>query len=334
MKKLFEILGQQPLLDRDVGIEIECEGENLAIVNNAIWNTVDDGSLRGYFPDSRAEFVLKKPIPAKGVNAALSQLIKAQANAKLNFSFRTSVHVHVNVQGLTQVQLINMIYTYLLLEEAMMNYCGRDRKGNRFCLRLADAEGILDSITYLIEKGVEQFVYNFHEDNIRYSAINLGSLRKYGSLEFRGMRGNLDNKILTTWCTALLNIRAYAMLVENPHKIYDDFIKGTPIDFLHLVLQEVSEEFISNKIEKELQKSFSLSLDIPFKFKIRKEEEIKPVVKEVKRVKGVRIAPNAVYDGLMVNELNNRAAPEAFFRPEDLQEWGIAQAMPVQLDEN
>ena len=284
MKKLFEILGQQPLLDRDVGIEIECEGDNLVEVNNAFWKTVDDGSLRGGYPNQRAEFVLKKPIPIKNVNAALTQLVKAQENAKLNFSFRTSVHVHVNIQGLTEPQLINMIYTYMLLEEAMMNYCGRDRKGNRFCLRLADAEGILDAITYLITHGIKEFMYNYHEDQVRYSGLNLAAITKYGSLEFRGMRGNLDLNVLNTWCNALVNIRNYAMNVEKPRDIYDDFIEGTPTEFLHRVLKDYAAPFISPKIDKEMQKSFSLSIDIPHTYSVyranKKIEEEKVNVKK------------------------------------------------------
>ena len=266
MKKVFEILGQPLLANRDVGIEIECEGENLKVWESPYWKIEDDGSLRGVFPTGRAEYVLKKPIPIKSVGKAMDDIILAQKEAKFNFSFRTSVHVHVNVQELTEKELVSMIYTYLLLEEAFMNYCGKERKGNRFCLRLQDADGILDFVNSIVEHGLPWFVANSREDHMRYSAINLAALRKYGSLEFRGMRGTMDKTIITNWCNALVNVRSYAVLMQTPTKIYEEFAELGPLAFMQKVLGDYSDVFNSPKLEREINRSFSLSIDIPHMF--------------------------------------------------------------------
>lgn len=280
MKKVFEILGQPLLAKRDVGIEIECEGKNLSFADTVYWNTEDDGSLRGVFPTGRAEFVLKKPIPIGSVDKAMDELIQIQKNATLNFSFRTSVHVHLNVQELTEQELLSTIYTYLLLEEVLMNYCGKERKGNRFCLRLQDADGILDFVNVMIEHGFAFFVANGREDHMRYSAINLAALRKYGSLEFRGMRGNMDKGIVSNWCKAIVALRTYAQKMQTPTAVYEQFSELGPVKFMQSVLGELTDVFASPRDEREINRSFSLSIDIPHMFAymaLKNKEVVAPV---------------------------------------------------------
>lgn len=282
MKQIYQLLGLgSPLVNGDLGIEIECEGANLRVAaedNSKYWKTVNDGSLRGVYPVSCAEFVLRKPIKAKDAKAAIQELITIQEEAKLAFSFRTSVHVHVNIQELTEVQLLNLVYTYLLLEEPLLNYCGKERKGNRFCLRLSDAEGSLEYITAWIAKSFESLRLMV-EGTIRYSSINLAAVRKYGSVEFRGMRGTMDIGTLTNWCTALLRIRAFAMNSKDPSFVYETFCNMGAIEFLNHVLGDVAPVYVYPQVEEGMSKSFSLSIDIPaifHRYKDRFKDKVEP----------------------------------------------------------
>lgn len=286
MKQIYQLLGLgSPLLDGDLGIEIECEGAHLRVAdedNSKYWKTVNDGSLRGVYPDSCAEFVLRRPIKAKDAKAAIQELIAIQTDAKLAFSFRTSVHVHVNIQELTEVQLLNLVYTYLLLEEPLLNYCGKERKGNRFCLRLSDAEGSLEYITAWIAKSFDSLRL-MAEGTIRYSSINLAAVRKYGSVEFRGMRGTIDIGTLTNWCTALLRIRAFAMASKDPSFVYETFCNMGAIGFLNHVLGDVAPVYVYPQVEEGMSKSFSLSIDIPAifnRYKDRFKEKVAPPEEE------------------------------------------------------
>lgn len=269
MKKIHELLGKKPL-NGDVGIEIEAEGEHMKAVDTKYWLTCDDGSLRGRYPDQRAEFVLVNPIPISVVKAAVTELTKLQEAAKINFSFRTSVHVHVNVMELTEKQVLNMVYTYMLLEEPLMNFCGKERKGNRFCLRLQDAEGLLDTVLEFSKKG---WKYLPPENQIRYAAVNLGALHKYGSVEFRGMRGTMDVATITTWANALVCLRTFAVNQENPQAIFDLFLDNTPEEFLRLVLGKFADPFVYKKMDKDILRSFSLSIDVPSMYKELVEKE-------------------------------------------------------------
>lgn len=261
MKKLFEIF-RLPRAEGDVGIEIEVEGARFPEQVPPQWRSDVDGSLRG---ESR-EFILAKPIPFKQVKKALTDLeecLKA-AKTKLTFSFRTSVHVHINVQDLNMIQYQNFLYTYLLLEEPLMTYCGRERKGNRFCLRLQDAEGMLESFLPIF-RDHEVGLKNVPNNQVRYSAVNIEATKKYGSLEFRGMRGNLDVETLDTWVSALHQLRDYAVKMESPVDIYDAYSKLDPTDFIREVLgDKLAAKFYYPKMVKDIQRSFSLSIDLPF----------------------------------------------------------------------
>jgi hypothetical protein len=201
---------------------------------------------------------------------ALYFLKEKLKESTLRFSFRTSVHVHVNVQELEYNQLLNMIYTYFLIEEPLMTFCGKERKGNRFCLRLQDAEGILDTLVPLFRH--KDYLGDIQEEKIRYSALNLAALNKFGSLEFRAMKGNLDVPKISTWMQALFNLREFAMSADNPREILGLFQNNTPAKFLELVLKDVTPSFVYPKMDRDMQQSLSLSLDLPYSYPLKKRE--------------------------------------------------------------
>ena len=279
MQKLFEIYGK-PKTEGDIGIEVECEGANLVRVEGGGWHTEDDGSLRpaGGFPTLKCEWVLDTPVPLDDVKNKLLFLAKKQDKATLKFGFRTSVHVHVNCQELTYYQLLNMIYIYFLYEEPLINFCGEGRKANRFCLRLRDAEGQLDAINRLIALG-EIGLHKLQRDRTRYSALNLEALPKYGSLEFRGMRGTLDVPVLMSWVNMCHSIREAAKQYEDVSAVHDAFVKLGPEEFGKKVFGKEFKEL--EDVEDGAALGYSLSLDLPYMFK---EEKKKPY-KEYKPLK-------------------------------------------------
>jgi len=266
MKKLYELLNMNKPIEGDVGIEIECEGKNLHEVFEKGWRTENDGSLRGRYPETCAEYILDSPIKVNKVEEYVHNLAASLEGAKFDFSFRTSVHVHVNAQDLTEAQVCNMVYTYLLLEEPLINFCGRDRKGNRFCLRVVDAEGIVGYVRQMCEKGVRT-AFNWDENQIRYSAINLASMRKYGSIEFRSMRGNMDADTIHIWANSLVALREYAKTKASPQEIREEFEKNGAAKFIKKVLAGYAVYYDYPRAVKEMQRSFSLTLEIPYSYK-------------------------------------------------------------------
>ena len=288
MHKLFEILGKRKV-EGDVGIEVECEGANLVRVEEKNWHTEDDGSLRpvGGFPSLKCEWVLDTPIPVNEVRDSLTYLAKRQEKATLNFGFRTSVHVHVNCQDLTYYQLLNMVYIYFLYEEPLINFCGEGRKANRFCLRVRDAEGQLEAIQELMQWG-EQGLLKMRPDRTRYSALNLEALPKYGSLEFRGMRGTLDVPTLLSWVNMCVSIREAAKKYEDIEAVHEAFIKLGSEEFGQLVFGKELKKL--ENVEEGAALGYSLALDIPYAFKEAKKKPYKEYKKPAEAEAKVRAA--------------------------------------------
>lgn len=262
MKKLLQLLVAEEQAG-DYGIEVEIEGI-LAPIDTRVWRSEADNSLR----NGGMEYVMNAPLPLNKVEDAMSQLKKHHdVNSKLvSFSFRTSVHVHMNVQQFTYTQLLNLLYTYFLLEEPLMNLCGESRKGNRFCLRLQDAEAVSDMMKKMFECG-EAAIRYIPKDVYRYCAINIDALKKYGSIEFRAMEGNLDVPRIVTWVNVLDKIKQFALSQESPASIYNQFIATSPKEFIDSVLEELAGKVHYKDEEGDLKRSFSLSIDMPFAYR-------------------------------------------------------------------
>lgn len=271
MKKLYELLKVNKT-NGDVGIEIECEGDGLKAIEDYGWTSVADGSLRGTFPKQSCEWVLEKPVLMQDVKSYLQHLLDYQSKAKFKFSFRTSVHVHINVQQLTINQIVNMMYTYLLCETALMNKCGESRIGNRFCLRLEDAEGLSFQLASLIRNSENRFVFDNPGDSVRYAAMNISAIWKYGSLEFRGMEGNLDVDRITNWAQTLINIRTFACQFKNIQDVHDFFVKSSPKEFFNAAIGDRAIDYVYDGLEYDMRRNFSYTIDLPYAYKEPVEE--------------------------------------------------------------
>ena len=275
MKKLYEYLRADKKKKGELGIEIEMEGDDLPDVDDVYWKTERDGSLR----DGK-EYVLKAPVSLEETSAALLSLKAELTDSKPSFSFRTSVHVHLNVQEMTHKEICSLIYLYYLLEEPLMTYCGRSRKGNRFCLRLQDADGVINNLRLLFNVGMEFAVNNIDQDAVRYSALNIASLPKYGSLEFRAMEGNIDINRLNIWLLAITKLKKAATNGLTPIDWYNRMNLLGSKRILEEVLDDVSEHFTYPRMEKDMALSASLSIDLPFLYAPEKEA-VKAVRKRV-----------------------------------------------------
>lgn len=260
--KIHEIVNLPSQEGVDVGIEIEVEGEQLPTEVSKYWSVIPDGSLRGGL-----EYVYKQP---KNVGMVEETLIELQNTfiknkSKPKFSFRTSVHVHVNCLPLTYQQVLNYIYTYYLLEDILVDFCGESRKGNRFCLRLQDADGSLEYIEKLFSSTGGQRVFRrIPRDMIRYAALNIEALPKFGTLEFRSMRGTLDGNVIIPWVETLVNIREYAKGFENSRAIFDRLEEIGERQFFQEAIGKHYPLLDNGKVERSINLGRSLSVNLPF----------------------------------------------------------------------
>lgn len=227
------------LAPNEVGIEIEAEGIRLPKKLDPIWEIVHDGSLRGH----AFEYVLKKPIPRLAVQQVLEDMNKAFELRKsvIEDSGRAGVHIHINVRDMNRSELYNFIVLYLIFENILVELCGTARKGNLFCLRLKDAELVLD---YLKES--LHGLHILYTDTIRYASMNCKALLQYGSLEFRAMRSTIDPVVLNDWIEVLLCLKDTARTFKNPPEILADLSSTPGFLFAKEIFGEILSYFPSS----------------------------------------------------------------------------------------
>jgi len=201
----------------EVGIEIEVEGNQLpdAVVG---WRREEDGSLRG----ESCEYVLRRPCKREQVGEYLSRITKGYEDnsSYITESARQSIHIHINVQDMSLTEVYSFIVLFLIYETSLVNYCGGDRVGNLFCLRSSDAEYLLSSLEAAASPS------RFHRldtDQLRYSALNVVSLFKFGSLEFRSMRGTSNFEMVEKWVGLLLRLKDMAKQAHNPLSLVSEY---------------------------------------------------------------------------------------------------------------
>lgn len=216
--------------DKEIGIEIECEGKSLPDNIMSYWTTHNDGSLRPPPGYQGIEYVFKKPLGRKHSFLALDYLEKKFAESKSKFidSPRTSVHVHLNYFDKTYLQAFNMIVLYYIFEEILVEYSGSHRIGNLFCLRGKDAEGVPFALAQAMR---HEDVMSLAGDSIRYAALNISALFKYGSLEFRSFRGTTSAKEISKWVHILLALKDKAAGYTSPDDVIMDFSMLGPREF-------------------------------------------------------------------------------------------------------
>lgn len=199
--------------DGQMGVEIEIEADNLpgSDMIGDYWRLERDASLRG----ESGEYVLRSPLSEKDLDTALNELTSAftKAKTKVRPTYRAGVHVHINVQDLTPKQLVTFISSYFMLEEVLLSFCDKTRAGNHFCLRMSDASYTLDMITDMI---LNNTLSTLDTEDLRYASLNITSLFKYGSVEFRALESTTDFEKIKVWAGVLNHLKEFAKTLNNP----------------------------------------------------------------------------------------------------------------------
>lgn len=219
----------------EVGIEIEVEGKRLPRPEHlsSAWTYHQDGSLRG---EENAEYVLGVPLKFDEVDGAIKDLwaIFKERKSVLDDSIRTSVHVHVNVQQFHLNRLAAFTGLYFCVEEILTQWCGDRRVGNLFCLRAKDAPAIITQLRKFIMSDMNEQI----RDNFHYAGLNANAVHKFGSLEFRTLRGVTDPTIILTWVGILRRLYELSAEFPDPRAVCDMLSSAGPFAFFETVLGE------------------------------------------------------------------------------------------------
>lgn len=244
-KKIYEQYELRNVGDKDIGIEIEVEGDNLPAAIAKFWNVKQDGSLRG----NNYEYILKTPVQKGKTQERLKYLQEElkKHDAVLQLSDRCGVHIHVNCQQLTTKQVLNFALLYLIFEDILVKWCGEQREGNLFCLRASDAEHLLLTLVECRKHNNLRYVLNNH---YRYASMNMAAIRKFGSLEFRAMGTPKRFALIQTWIEMLLRVKEASLGYNEPYEIVEDLSVTGGLVYVRRVFGPLYKHLVCPDIDK------------------------------------------------------------------------------------
>ncbi len=262
MAKILNIIKGLNKTDGDIGVEIEVEGKNLPEARfTKNWRRERDGSLRG---EESGEYVLKAPLSLPKLKESLEELdeLFTLNGTIMDNSFRAGIHIHVNCQDLTAIQLFNFITLFFILEEPIVNMFDKSRVGNHFCLRAKDA-GFLPQ--HLWDVAYEGDFNKLNTEEIRYSAMNITSIFKYGSVEFRMPESTRDFNKIYEWAEMFYMMKEKAKEYKDPQAVIYSFSFEGVGTFVNNVLGKYSKQVFSQKgWDKMIKSGIRIAQDIAF----------------------------------------------------------------------
>lgn len=199
-----------------VGVEIEVEGWNGVheILNNGSptsWQSKEDHSLH----KNGREFVCG-PITGQELITNIEAFCRHATKNNFSRSIRTAIHVHLDcTHDKTNTFIGHLVATYMAVEHALYSYCGQWRKYCGFCNTLADAEAPLESIRGLVKAKKSLEVVRIIKGLGRYSGLNLASLAKFGTVEFRMLPTTYASDEVVMWINIVESIYRYAEWLEQ-----------------------------------------------------------------------------------------------------------------------
>lgn len=179
------------------GIELELENIDYDAIDNMDWNywvTHGDGSLQ---EDGR-EFVLSGPKGGDAVVNALNEFYNNNVNATAGL--RTSTHIHINASDLTVGELRSMLVVSYTVEAALFRWIGENRKWCGYAMSLAEMPS--DRLRKILTGNTGRMVLqaiSAQRNNDRYYGVNVSSIVKHGTVEYRHFPGKPTREELENW---------------------------------------------------------------------------------------------------------------------------------------
>lgn len=256
----------------DIAVGIEVEMEYFKAIGHGLWDCLwqfkGDGSLRNNGMEA-----ISLPVKGDWIRYALKVLFDSIKHVK--FTPRTSIHIHLDVRQLTVKQLITFLLTYLSVESLLYKFVGNDRDKNIYCVPLYTTT-LVNSLVDWVNKSIVKHDFS----NNRYAGLNLDSLRKFGTLEFRQLHGTHDTNKIMNWINLIFKIYQFSLRSDldtilkkitelNTNSFYIAYVNEVfeemvgVLDLLDIKsdlekgVKAVKQSIISNKFAAELRKEIS-----------------------------------------------------------------------------
>lgn len=210
-----------------VGVEIEVENCKKEIdfsrPGSQLWTRKEDHSLRNY----GMEYVFSNPLCGYDIIVAIRDFCEEAQRLKYTDSPRTGIHVHVDIRDMSPNQLHTMLLAYAAFEKPLFNYIAPDRYTSNFCMPWLEASNHLTDLGALIFGNSDSNIRRVFERQHKYSALNLESMMRFGTVEFRHMHTTLEPNQILAWINVCLSLKKFAMRYDqDPQNFLQTFSMG------------------------------------------------------------------------------------------------------------
>lgn len=212
------------------------------------WSVLEDHSLR-----NGMEYITKTPVSPKYFKANSWPYFKKRIGTKspIEMSYRCSTHIHLSAHALYVYQAIMMAVMYYIYEDVLTPVYGDNRRGNLFCVGANNAQEhtVGELIRLLKSDGMRSLLKFLSDRGTKYSAVNLQTLMRLGTVEFRAMEGTVDEDRVFLWIDILTAIREFCLNTtpEQMPRVLDDLSATGAIEFTRRVFGEaVTDKLMAN----------------------------------------------------------------------------------------
>lgn len=196
-----------------MGVELELENVHGDLRHRGVpyWETHHDESLR----NDGLEFVFEGPMYGGAALAAVDAFYAVPQD--YTGGARTSTHVHVDASKLTVGALRAIIGLSYILEDALFSSVRAARKWCGYCMPLTEmTHSRLRAL--LLSKDTPTFTITGVRANAnaeKYYGLNISSLLKHGTLEYRYFPGAPTKDELLSWMDYVTELTAAGLRLED-----------------------------------------------------------------------------------------------------------------------
>lgn len=196
-----------------LGIEIETENAHIGALSP--WAVTDDPSLRNHGKEYVSPPVT--PVVARKMLIMLySAFAKVAVSKRPDFSWRTSIHVHLNMRNEKVQSFLNLLLLYSLFEDSLFDFIGEERKKSNFCVPLQETD-LSSHISRCLDESIN--IPDLISHWQKYSAFNPrpivvndhssagGPGSGKGTIEFRHLEGTYDLNKVINWLNLILSLQ-------------------------------------------------------------------------------------------------------------------------------
>jgi hypothetical protein len=248
---------------------------SLASAVKAYFSNHVDGSLR----ESGMEFTFKEPYAGTRILAAIDAMDDASRAFGFTASYRTSLHVHLDLSDLAYPKDAHRIAAlYALVEPVLYKFVGQNRDGCNYCIPwYANPHHYIKYATILkpYKKALEGELHDYglklgqdlmgNKSSHKYAGLNLMSLGQFGTMEFRQAPVNMQKEKILAWINILMRIKKYAMEVGWEPEELPFQVKGRgSVEFMERVFRTESNFLL--RYTKDLEEDLKMGSMTLFHF--------------------------------------------------------------------